>query len=109
MVDGGGAAYEQRMKKVLLPLAVLVPFTIYSCWVVYLRGYFGFIDVAWREPWGGQIFLDLCIAMFLVASFIRRDAPKHGISPWPYLVAIPALGSIAVLAYFVHRGVRSRA
>ena len=48
--------------------------------------------------------LDLAIAIFLFAGWMRRDARQRGISATPYLVALPFLGSIAALAYLVRRG-----
>ena len=91
------------MKKALLPLAILIPFTSFSMWVVLEKGYFGFVDLALREPWGAQLFIDLAISLFFFASWMRNDARERGIPAWPYLLAIPLLGSISPLVYLVHR------
>jgi hypothetical protein len=90
------------MKK-LLPLLVLVPFTIFSLEVTYTHGYFGFLTLAGREPWALQMLLDLVIAFFLVGTWIRKDAKERGLPSTPYLVATLFLGSIGALAYLVHR------
>jgi hypothetical protein len=90
------------MKKVL-PLLVLVPFTLWSSMIVFEHGYLGFLTVAMREPWAMQVLVDLAISCVLLGSFIVRDARKHGISPLPYLVVMFFLGSIGSLAYFVRR------
>lgn len=90
------------MRKPLV-LVVLVAFTFYSAGVVARHGYFGFLELAWREPWGMQLLLDLTIAMVLVGGWIRGDARKHGIAAGPYLIALPFLGSIGALAYVVRR------
>jgi protein-S-isoprenylcysteine O-methyltransferase Ste14 len=90
------------MKK-LLPLLVLVPFTLFSLQVTYQQGYFGFIALAGREPWALQMLLDLVIAFVLVATWIRKDAKERGLPSTPYVVATLLLGSIGALAYFVHR------
>ena len=92
------------MSKALL---VLVPFTAYSLVVIARQGYFGFLTLAAREPWGMQMLLDLSIALFLIGTAIRRDARERGIPALPYLVALPFLGSISALAYLVHRSARS--
>lgn len=92
------------MKNVLVAL-VLVGFTIFSVEVTLEQGYWGFVTLARREPWGMQILIDLSIALFLVGGWIRRDARERGL-PWvPYLVALPFLGSIGALAYLVHRAI----
>lgn len=93
----------------LAPLVILVVFTLFSTAVVVRHGYFGFITLALREPWALQMLLDLAIALFLVAGWLRRDARARGIEAWPYLLALPFLGSISPLAYLVHRRLRSRA
>ncbi|MDC0671870.1 hypothetical protein [Nannocystis radixulma] len=95
------------MKK-FAPLLILVVFTLFSVVVVLRHGYFGFITLALREPWAMQMLLDLAIALFLVAGWLRRDARTRGIEAWPYLVALPFLGSISPLAYLVHRRLRTR-
>lgn len=96
------------MKKALLPLAVLVPFTSFSIWVTLEKGYFGFIDLALREPWGAQLFIDLAISLFFFATWMRRDAREHGIPAWPYLIGLPLLGSITALVYLIHRALASQ-
>lgn len=93
-----------RMMKKLLPLVTLTAFTAYSVWVVAHHGYFGFVSLALREPWGMQMLLDLCISFFMISTWLRRDAREQGITAWPYLAGIVVLGSIGALAYLVRRG-----
>jgi hypothetical protein len=90
------------MKKIV-PALVLLPFTAFSVEVIAQHGYFGFLTLSFREPWALQMLLDLTICLFLVAGWIRRDARARGIASWPYLLALPFLGSIGALAYLVHR------
>lgn len=91
------------MKRTALLLLVLVPFTVFSCWVVSQRGYLGLIDLVRREPWGLQVLLDLVIALSLFMRWMVRDARSRGL-PYPlYAVLILTLGSIGALAYLVHR------
>ena len=95
------------MKK-LIPLLLLVAFSLYSTKVALQHGYFGFITLALREPWAMQMLLDLSIALFIVGGWLRRDARAYGIPATPYLLAMPLFGSLAALAYLVHRGARRR-
>jgi hypothetical protein len=97
------------MKSALLPLAILVPFTIFSVEVILQHGYFGFVELARSNAWGMQLLLDLSISLFFIGSWIRRDAKSRGIVALPYLIALPLLGSIAALAYFVHRALKGAA
>lgn len=90
------------MDKRLVPW-VLFPFFGYSSWVVVRYGYFGFLTLAFHEPWAMQMLLDLVIALFLVSTWMRRDARERGIPVTPYLVLVAVLGSIGALAYLVHR------
>ena len=97
--------YQEGMqRKALIAAAVLVPFVVYSLWVVAGFGYTGFLAVAWREPWAMQMLLDLVIACSFGIGWMSHDARKRSISPWPFIVTTLALGSIGLLAYVVRRG-----
>jgi hypothetical protein len=86
---------------------VLLAFTAYTVGIVASHGYTGFLVLAAREPWGGQMFVDLVIALLLFASWMRGDAARQGLPFWPYFAAILTLGSIGALAYLVHRSASS--
>jgi hypothetical protein len=90
------------MKKII-PFLVLIPFTAFSVWVAVQHGPLGFLSVAWREPWAMQMLLDLTISVFLVGSWMRRDARERGIAVLPFLALMPVLGSIPALCYLVLR------
>jgi hypothetical protein len=94
------------MKKIALLLAVLVPFLVYSVFVVETEGYFGFITLALRERWGMQVLVDLAISMTLFNVWMVPDAKKRGIAAWPYIALSVAFGSIGALGYLVHRSVK---
>jgi hypothetical protein len=96
------------MKKLALPLIVLVAFSVFSSWVVVTEGYFGFLRLARDEPWGLQVLLDVAIACALYSTWMVRDARERRLPIAPYLVAMLFLGSIGALAYLVHRGLRAR-
>ena len=82
---------------------VLLAFSAYTAVVVAGHGYTGFLMLAAHEPWGGQMFVDLVIALVLFASWMRADAEQQGLPFWPYFAAILFAGSIGALAYLVHR------
>lgn len=87
-------------------LAVGLPFTAYTAVVVGDHGYTGFIELALAGAWGGQVFLDLVIALVLFTFWLVPDARERKLPALPYLVAITTLGSIGALAYLVHRELR---
>lgn len=97
-------AHRKGMKKIV-PVVVLVAFSLFSVELAVKGGLEGWKSLV--EPWSLQVALDLVIACFLVGSWIRADARKHGINALPFLVALPFLGSIAALAYVVRRNVSS--
>jgi len=90
-------------KKRVLAAIVLVPFTIFSTWVTYTQGYVPFFTLPWSHPIWTQEFLDLCIALTMVTSWMISDARQRGVTVWPYLVATPLLGSISPLCYLLLR------
>src|SRR4051812_8547263 len=100
MVFMTGRSQRKGMKK-LLPLLVLVPFTLFSVELAVKGGLEGL--AVFREPWALQVALDLCISCVLVGGWMRQDARKHGISALPFLVLLPFVGSVAALAYLVRR------
>lgn len=96
------------MTRSALPLALasFVGFTLYTALVASGHGPFGFVDVIKGGGWNTQVFLDLCFALLGFFTLAIPDAKRRGMTAWPYLLASFALGSIAMLAYFVHRELR---
>ncbi len=92
--------------RLVLLSSVLIAFSLYTAAIVVGQGYLGFLELAWTDAWGGQMFVDLCIALVLFVEWMRRDAQEHGISPWPYLALIVTTGAIGALGYLVHRTAR---
>ena len=91
----------------VLLVVVLAAFTLYTLGVVVNHGYTGFLELAASEPWAGQMFVDLVIALTLFLIWMLRDARAQGIVPWVYVALILTTGSIGALAYLVHRTIRS--
>jgi hypothetical protein len=95
------------MSRLLAALAVFVPFTAFSVWVVLEEGFLGFVPAALDGRWGTQVFLDLCCALVLATFWLVPDARRRGINPWPFVLTCVPLGSIGALAYLVWREVRA--
>lgn len=90
------------------PGIVLADFAGLTAYAVYEYGYLGFFDALPGNLVGIQVFVDLCIALTLIAVWMWRDARERGISAAPYLVVMLFTGSIGALAYLIRRE-RSRA
>ena len=97
------------MSRIALALIAFIAFTAYTVSVVVNHSLFGFLADHARGGWSLQIFLDLAVAATSFWIVAVPDARARGITVWPYVVATPFLGSIALLAYFVHRAARERA
>lgn len=95
-------------RNLALALGVFVSFTVFSTWVAVEHGPLGFLTLATEGGWGLQMLLDVGIALGVASFWIVPDARRHGINPWPFLVASVGLGSIGALAYVVHRELRLR-
>jgi hypothetical protein len=100
---------EDMKRTALVATAILIPFTIYSLWVVAGFGYTGFLSLAAREPWGMQMLLDLVIACSFATGWMFADAKKHALpKPWLFLIVTLFLGSIGLLSYAIYRAVFTR-
>ena len=89
--------------RLLILVGLFLGFTIWSTTVAVAHGPFCFLTVSLAHPWAMQMLLDLSIALFVAWSWLRHDAKARGIPAWPYMLCTLALGSIAVLAYLIHR------
>ncbi len=95
-----------QAKRLVLALVLFVAFTAYSVEVAIVHGPLGFLSVHEQGGWNLQVFLDLVLAILGFNVLAAPDAKRLGIPHWPYFVAMLALGSIGMLAYFVHRELR---
>jgi hypothetical protein len=95
-------------RNLALALVVFVSFTAFSTWVAVEHGPLGFLTLAAEGGWGLQMLLDIGISLVVASFWIVPDARRHGINPWPYIAATVGLGSIAALAYLVHRELRAK-
>ena len=87
---------------------VLFDFTAFSLYAAVKEGPLGFVPNADSSLWYIQVFLDLCIAATFGARWLYRDAKSRGLNPIPWLVALPFIGSIAILGYVVFRPSEAR-
>jgi hypothetical protein len=87
---------------------VLVAFLVFTLWVIESVGYAGFFAQTLASPVGIQLLVDLVISLSLALIWMRGDSKTHGIPFAPYLVLTLVLGSVGLLAYLLHREVRSR-
>lgn len=96
---------ETRIMQRFRPLFILVAvlFTAYSTLVTIEHGYTGFLEVAWREPWAMQMFVDLTLSLTIVSSWLVVDARRRKRAAWPWLVGTVLLGSVAPLWYLALR------
>jgi predicted enzyme related to lactoylglutathione lyase len=98
-----------RMRGVVLT-AVFVGLLGYTSWVtlasdVRLRPYLLGLRAG---TWGGQILVDLAIALGLVCTWVAQDARRRAVPAWPWVLATAAVGSLSPLLYLVFRERRGR-
>lgn len=90
------------MARFVLALTALIVFTAYSSTIVASEGLLAVFDL-FAGGWSQQLFIDLFIACGVCTFWIVPDAKKHGISPWPFVFALPWVGSISTLSYIALR------
>lgn len=90
-------------RRFALALAVFVPFTAFTIWVAVEDGPLGFLTLAREGGWGLQMVIDLLVYIGLASLWMVPDARRHGINPWPFVVASLGLASIGTLAYLIYR------
>lgn len=87
-----------------IPLLIVTAlFSAYTGWVVWHTGYLGFFQQLLASQAGQQVLVDIIIALFLVTSWMKRDARQRSRRFWPYALATVALGSIGPLLYLALR------
>ncbi len=88
-------------KKQWLLGIVLADFLALNAYALYQVGYAGVFREVLSSVGGVAVFVDLTIAISLIAVWMWNDAKRRGISPVPYLVTSVLLGSVGPLAYLL--------
>ena len=91
------------MIRITLLSFVLLAFGVFSMWVMLDVGYFGIWASGFESPGATQILFDLVISCLVFSCWMLADAKARGVNPWPWLLAIVATGSIAILVYLIVR------
>lgn len=81
-------------------LAILLPFALYSTYVLYEIGYIGIFTGQFHLA-GFQVLADLVIVCTLAMVWMWRDAAASGRNVWPYILATLTLGSLGPLTYLL--------
>lgn len=82
-------------------IILALPFSVVTAYALHSVGYVGIFSYHLPSPAGWQVFLDLCVALLLVMSWMYVDAKRTGRNVWPYIVATIFLGSFGPLAYLL--------
>ena len=87
------------MARAVFVTVVFLVFTAYSLDVTYQHGFLAAFTLPLQGGWSGQEFLDLCIALFVASTWMRRDAREKKLPFWPFALGCLPLGSVSLLAY----------
>ena len=90
------------MNRILLILT-LVLFGALTAGALWVDGVFGIFASIFNSYGSMQIYVDLVIALTLVAIWIYRDANKAGRNPWPWIIATFIVGAFSPLIYLLIR------
>ncbi len=82
---------------------VLVDFIALNAWVVYQFGYIGFVEAMFANIATTAAFVDLTIALSLIAFWMWQDARKEGRAFLPYFLLTVTFGSVGPLLYLLRR------
>jgi hypothetical protein len=83
--------------------AVLIDFAALSAYAVWQYGYIGIFEQMFANTVTTLAFVDLVIALSLIAIWMVGDARARGIGVLPYLLATLLAGSVGPLLYLIRR------
>jgi hypothetical protein len=90
---------DRHIQKIwLLPAALSLLFLLFSLQAIMTEGLFGFWTEHTRNLWGGQIWLDLLLAVGIGWFLVVPQAKALGMRLVPWLVLIVCTGCIGFLA-----------
>ncbi|MDX2008807.1 MAG: DUF2834 domain-containing protein [Myxococcaceae bacterium] len=87
-------------------VGLVLAFLAFTGWTLSIVAQLGFPALASLLSENGhaqQILVDLVIAVAVAWVWLVPDARALGMNPWPYVIATPVTGCIAVLAFLIHR------
>lgn len=82
-------------------IAILVPFSILTALALWTHGYWGIFKPQLESLAGGQVLLDLAIALTLVLVWMWQDAKTKGRNIWPWIAITLLAGSFGPLLYLL--------
>ena len=91
----------------LVLVVVIALFGALSATALLNVGYFGIIAPHFKSWGAGQVLADLVIMCVLGCIWMVYDAPKRGLSAWPFVILTLVAGSFGPLLYLLLREVRS--
>lgn len=92
--------------RIILLGVILLAFAGFSTWVLLDVGYLGIWAAGFESAGAMQILFDLVISCLVFSSWMLADAKVRKVNPWPWLLAILATGSIAILVYLLVREIQ---
>jgi hypothetical protein len=101
----------QRRRNMLLFESLLLVFLAWVAYTVFAfadHGLVGFGKAVFDNTAVVQVAIDLGFSLAIALFFIYPDAKRKGLPFVPYAVATALTGSIALLAYVLHRTWRGR-
>jgi hypothetical protein len=82
---------------------ILIEFLALNAWVIYQYGYVGFFAAMFANIATVAVFVDLTIALSLIAYWMWQDARGEGRAFLPYLLLTLTFGSVGPLLYLIRR------
>ncbi len=88
-------------------VVVLAAFSVLTLLALREVGYIGIVTGQFGH-WGQvQVLVDLVILALLSCFWMAGDAPRHGLSPWPFIAMTLVAGSFGPLIYLLVRELRT--
>jgi hypothetical protein len=82
---------------------LLAGFAALNAYDFYIYGAQGFLNIAFSNAGTIAIFVDLVIALTMVAVWMTRDAAQRGVNVLPCLLLTVCFGNIGPVAYLIGR------
>lgn len=89
--------------QIIALVLVLVAFGALSAIALLDVGYLGILAPHFQSWGGAQVFVDLVILALLACIWMHHDAPKQGLSAWPFIAVTLGFGSFGPLLYLLLR------